>query len=93
MAVRKITNKGSKKVIGKFASHKLQTTVWWESQIERDYIYLFEIDRVANATSIEPRSFKRGNLLLRKAILTARQCFNRATFIRTWKRSLARSAS
>jgi len=44
MGVRKITNKGSKKVIGKFASHKLQTTVWWESQIERDYIYLLEID-------------------------------------------------
>lgn len=44
MGVRKITNKGSKKVIGKFASHKLQTSVWWESQIERDFISLLEID-------------------------------------------------
>lgn len=44
MGVRKITNKGSKKVIGKFASSKLNTTIWWESQIERDYIYLLEID-------------------------------------------------
>lgn len=44
MRVRKITNRGTKKVIGKFPSLKLNKTVWWESQIERDYIYLLEFD-------------------------------------------------
>jgi TnsA endonuclease N terminal len=41
---RKITNTGTKKVIGKFPSLKMSTTIWWESQLERDYIYLLEID-------------------------------------------------
>lgn len=44
MGVRKITNKGGKKVIGKFPSLKMERLVWWESQIERDYIYLLEFD-------------------------------------------------
>lgn len=45
MRVRKFTNRGSTtKVIGKFPSIKLNRTVWWESQIERDYIYLLEFD-------------------------------------------------
>lgn len=41
---RKITNTRSLKVIGKFPSLKMNTTVMWESQLERDYIYLLEID-------------------------------------------------
>lgn len=44
MSTRKITNKGGKKVIGKFPSLKMRRLVWWESQIERDYIYLLEFD-------------------------------------------------
>jgi hypothetical protein len=44
MKTRKITNKGTKKVIGKFPSLKMGRLVWWESQIERDYIYLLEFD-------------------------------------------------
>jgi hypothetical protein len=44
VGVRGITNAGYKKVIGKFPSLKMNTTIWWESQIERDYIYLLEID-------------------------------------------------
>jgi hypothetical protein len=44
VGVRKITNAGSKKVIGKFPSIKMDAIIWWESQIERDYIYLLEID-------------------------------------------------
>ena len=44
VGVRKITNAGTKKVIGKFPSLKMNTVIWWESQIERDYIYLLEID-------------------------------------------------
>jgi len=44
VGVRKIKNTGSRKVIGKFPSLKMETTIWWESQIERDYIYLLEID-------------------------------------------------
>lgn len=41
---RKIRNTRSKKIIGKFPSVKMNEIVWWESQIERDYIYLLEID-------------------------------------------------
>lgn len=44
MKSRKISNTGTKKVIGKFPSLKMNSTIWWESQIERDYIYLLEID-------------------------------------------------
>ena len=44
MKARKISNRGTKKVIGKFPSLKLNKIVWWESQIERDYIFLLEID-------------------------------------------------
>lgn len=31
-------------VIGKFSSLKMKTVIWWESQLERDYLYLLEID-------------------------------------------------
>lgn len=41
---RKITNTGTTKVIGKLPSLKMNTAIWWESQLERDYIYLLEID-------------------------------------------------
>jgi TnsA endonuclease N terminal len=43
-AVRKITNKGTKKCIGKFPSIKAGRNVWYESTIERDFIYLLEFD-------------------------------------------------
>jgi hypothetical protein len=42
--VRKITNKGTKKCIGKFPSMKAGRNVWYESTIERDFIYLLEFD-------------------------------------------------
>lgn len=41
---RKITNSGTRKNIGKFPSRKMQATIWFESLLERDYIYLLEID-------------------------------------------------
>ncbi len=45
MRVRKFTNRGSTtKVIGKFPSLKNGKPVWWESQLERDFLYLLEID-------------------------------------------------
>lgn len=56
IGVRKITNIGSKKVIGKFPSMKMNTIIWWESQIERDYIYLLEID--PNVESYKGQPFK-----------------------------------
>lgn len=43
--IRQITNKGTKKCIGQFPSLKVQRNVWYESTIERDYIYLLEFDR------------------------------------------------
>jgi len=45
MRVRKITNRHSKKLIGKFPSVKLNRIVWWESPLELDFIYLLEFDR------------------------------------------------
>lgn len=45
MPTRKITNRGSKKNIGKFPSLKMGRTIKWESLIERDMIYLLEYDR------------------------------------------------
>ncbi|MDZ7963274.1 MAG: TnsA endonuclease N-terminal domain-containing protein [Aulosira sp. DedQUE10] len=42
--VRKITNSHSKKNIGLFSSFKMQTGIWYESLIERDYMYLLETD-------------------------------------------------
>lgn len=46
MKRRKINNRGSRsKIIGKFPSLKMGKIVWFESQIERDFIYLLEFDR------------------------------------------------
>lgn len=45
MSVRKISNRGGvKKNIGKFPSFKVGRNIWWESLLERDYIYLLEFD-------------------------------------------------
>ena len=54
VVIRKITNRGSRKVIGKFPSLKMNTSVWWESQLERDYIYLLEIDPDVIAYKSQP---------------------------------------
>ena len=40
--VRKVTNCGTKKNIGLFSSYKMQTGIWYESLLERDYMYLLE---------------------------------------------------
>ena len=43
--VRNITNRARfKKITGKFPSLKMGRTVRWESQIERDFLYLLEFD-------------------------------------------------
>ncbi len=45
MGFRKITNKGGvKKRIGKFPSFILSKTIWYESSLEKDYLYLVEFD-------------------------------------------------
>ncbi len=41
---RKVTNSGTRKNIGLFSSYKMQTSQWYESLIERDYMYLLECD-------------------------------------------------
>jgi hypothetical protein len=51
---RKITNAGNRKVIGKFPSLKMNRVIWWESQLERDYIYLLEIDPEVLSYSEQP---------------------------------------
>lgn len=42
--VRRITNRGRNRVIGKFVSLKMKRIVQWESQIERDCCYWLEFD-------------------------------------------------
>lgn len=54
VGIRRITNAGSKKIIGKFASKKMNTAVLWESQIKRDFIYLLEIDPDVISFSSQP---------------------------------------
>ena len=45
MKARRITNTGTLKNIGKFPSLKNKTMVWFESHLERDFIYLTEFDK------------------------------------------------
>src|ERR1700759_431623 len=44
MGVREISNRGSKKIIGKFPSYLMGMIVMWESKLERDFLYLLEFD-------------------------------------------------
>ncbi len=78
MRVRAFTNRGSTtKVIGKFPSLKTGKSVWWESQIERDMIYLLEFDsdvltyreqplRIQYETSGKPHHYTPDFLVQRK---------------------------
>ncbi|MEO3341036.1 TnsA endonuclease N-terminal domain-containing protein, partial [Acinetobacter baumannii] len=52
--VRRITNRGRDRVIGKFASLKMQQIIQWESQIERDCCYWLEFDRDVIAYRSQP---------------------------------------
>lgn len=54
MSVRKISNRGSNNVIGKFPSYKTGKTVWWESKLERDYLYLLEFDSDVRSYKEQP---------------------------------------
>lgn len=45
MSVRKPKNSGTLKNIGKFPSLKNKKIVWFESLLERDFIYLIEFDK------------------------------------------------
>jgi TnsA endonuclease N terminal len=51
---RVITNTGTKKNIGRFFSQKMQTTAVYESLLERDYMYLLEIDPEVKSYSSQP---------------------------------------
>lgn len=53
--VRRITN-GGRKIIGKFPSRKMGRAIWYESQLERDFIHLLEID--ADVISYKEQPFK-----------------------------------
>lgn len=55
-SVRRIVNTNSKKNIGKFPSLKLGKVVWWESLIERDYLFYLEFD--AEVSSYEAQPFR-----------------------------------
>lgn len=54
MRTRKITNSGTKKLIGKFPSLKNKKTIWFESHLERDFIYLLEYEKEVIRYSEQP---------------------------------------
>jgi hypothetical protein len=54
MPSRKISNRGSKKNIGKFPSSKMKRTIYWESLIERDLIFLLEYDPEVTSYEEQP---------------------------------------
>jgi hypothetical protein len=47
---RKITNSGTKKNIGLFASHKMRTGIWFEFLIERDYMTYSKLTQMSTHT-------------------------------------------
>jgi len=56
MRARKITNTGTLKNIGKFPSLKNKSTIWFESLLERDFLYLIEFDK--NVVKYREQPFK-----------------------------------
>jgi hypothetical protein len=56
MRARTPQNTGTLKNIGKFPSLKNKSTVWFESHLERDFIYLIEFDK--SVTKYQEQPFK-----------------------------------
>lgn len=56
MRARTPRNSGTLKNIGKFPSLKNKSTVWFESHLERDFIYLIEFDK--SVTKYQEQPFK-----------------------------------
>lgn len=56
MRARTPRNSGTLKNIGKFPSLKNRATVWFESHLERDFIYLIEFDK--NVIKYQEQPFK-----------------------------------
>jgi len=54
MPVRKISRYGAQKNIGKFSSVKTGRVAWYESLIERDYMYLLDFDPYATFWHEQP---------------------------------------
>lgn len=54
MRVRKVISRSNPRVTGKFASMKMRSTIYWESQIERDAIALLEINPTVLAYYEQP---------------------------------------
>lgn len=52
--VRRIVTKRRKRVVGQIVSAKMQRLVPWESQLERDYLYLLEADPQVIAYFAQP---------------------------------------
>jgi hypothetical protein len=56
MRARTPRNTGTLKNIGKFPSLKNKSTIWFESHLERDFIYLIEFDK--SVTKYQEQPFK-----------------------------------
>lgn len=55
MRMRNFIGRGSAtKRMGRFPSVKMQASVWWESQLEKDYIFLLEIDPLVKQFREQP---------------------------------------
>jgi TnsA endonuclease N terminal len=51
---RKIQNRGCHRVIGRFPSSKAKQSLWWDSQIERDFLFHAEFDSSVSKISGQP---------------------------------------
>lgn len=54
LPVRKVVSRTTKKVVGRFPSSKCGRMVSWESQIERDFLYLLEVSREVESFAAQP---------------------------------------
>src|SRR5258708_7622835 len=58
MPVRKIPKYGAQKNIGKFSSVKTGRIAWYESLLERDYMYLLDFDPKVTYWHEQPLKFR-----------------------------------
>ena len=57
MPIRKIPKYGAQKNIGKFSSVKTGRVAWYESLLERDYMYLLDFDPMSLFGTSNPFGF------------------------------------
>jgi len=56
--VRKVVRRTTKRVVGRFPSRKSKAMISWESQVERDFLYLLETDPEVEAFVEQPERLR-----------------------------------